>query len=119
MLHLRLLFFYAYLEDAAALSPQQPEITWADKAARPKQPLYTPWAETAVRQKQSRGRRRNALTSSTCAGDRKGCDVAHNRWANTDICRNPEAARGRPSLAGRAQVPRRRFSSLPRLAVPE
>ena len=92
MLHSRLLllFVYAvhaddstYLGDAAALSPPQPEITRAGNAARPKQPVnsisvrcHTPWAETAARPKQPRGP--DALTSSPCAVDRKGCGTARN-----------------------------------------
>ena len=57
MLHSRLLllFVYAvradkskYLGDAAALSPPQPEITWADKAARPKLAFHSATASLNV-----------------------------------------------------------------------
>ena len=64
--------------------------------------------------KQPRGR--DALTSSPCAGDRKGGGTARNHGANIDICCNPEAARGRHSVvvAARLAVPEQ-FSRPPML----
>ena len=59
MLHLRLWFVVAvradainnkskYQSDAAALSPPQPEITWADKSARPKLAFHSATASLNV-----------------------------------------------------------------------